>query len=71
MTKDDLKNITLDTTVYHPYLGAGNPIQITPSKVHIRFIKSNNVICFVTSGGIGTDRFVEEIYLQPVEIRSY
>lgn len=66
MKIDDLKIITLLTPIYHSFLGEGLPEHITPTWVTVKFKQVK--MKFGTSGIVGTDRFIDEIFLEPVSI---
>lgn len=68
MEVEDLKQITLNTTLYHLFLGSGNPTAIFENIVRVRFSESVETE-FVTLGTVGgNERFIEELFLYPVEI---
>lgn len=68
MTKEDLKNITLKTELFHPYFGKGHPIEINDASVMVRFKSINESIRFFDGGSISECKLLQNIYLFPVKI---
>lgn len=65
MDLQDLKKITLETKIYHPFLGEGFPTKITENEITVKFSEGVEPT-FVTSGVIDKAKFLKEIFLYPV-----
>jgi hypothetical protein len=67
MDLQDLKKITLETKIYHPFLGEGFPTKITENELTVKFSEGVQPT-FATSGSVDRDKFLKEIFLYPVYI---
>lgn len=67
MTTQDLQNITLQTPVYHPFLGKGYPTKISSESIHIKFGEG---VCadFGIRGSVADGHFLSHLYLTPIKI---
>ena len=69
MEQKDLKKITLETPIYHPFLGKGFPKKIEETKITVKFSEGVQAT-FGISGSVTEDHFIKHIFLTPVKIVS-
>ena len=69
MEQKDLKKITLETPIYHPFLGKGFPTKIEETKIPVKFSEGVQAT-FGISGSVADDHFIKHIFLTPVKIVS-
>lgn len=67
MQLEDLKKLTLETPVYHPFIGRGFPTKISENEITIKF-KEGVVATFGLSGSIVDTHFISHLYLKPIKI---